>query len=218
MAGPNVNYHQPISVVETTTGLTPFTQSVLEQSGQTFKVGVPVQLNSGFIRQWDGTTLTNAIAGFSLIPGSNLATNGAGAPGGFGQIGAPGAIQTYGNVPNQASAVNIAVGAPITDGRTLFESSVDNNIFEATFDNSAGVLFAADYTPLQANIGSQFGLTVDTSGQFYVDKAKATPGTNTVVVIVGINPIDTTAAGNAYIVNARVRFQVLAAARQIFIG
>ena len=100
----------------------------------------------------------------------------------------------------------------------MFESSVDNNIFEATFDNSAG-LVAADYTPLQANIGAQFGLTVDTSGQFYVDKAKATPGTNTVVVIVGINPIDTTSAGNAYIVNARVRFQVLAAAaRQIFIG
>ena len=82
MAAPNVNYHQPISVVETTTGLTPFTQSVLEQSGQTcFKVGVPVQLNSGFIRQWDGTTLVNAIAGFSLIPASNLGTNGAGAPG-----------------------------------------------------------------------------------------------------------------------------------------
>lgn len=217
MAGPNVNYHQPISTVETTTGLTPLTLSVAEKSGQTFKVGVPVQLSTGFIQQWDGTTLTNAIAGFSLIPGSNLATNGLGVPGAFGQIGPPGSIQTYGNVPNQPSAFNIAVGAPITDGRTLLESAVDNNIFEATFDSSTGTV-AANYTPTQAMIGTQFGLTVDTSGQFYVDNGKTTAGTNTVVVMVGINPIDQTAIGGIYIVNARVRFQVLSAARQIYIG
>lgn len=217
MAGPNVNYHQPIGVVETTTGLTPLTLALLEKSGQTFKLGVPIQLSTGFAQQWDGTTIAAAIAGFSLIPGSNLATNGKGAPGAFTQVGPPGTIQTYGNVPNQASAVNIAVGAPITDGRTLVESSVDNNIFEATFDNSAGTV-AADYTPTQAQIGTQFGLTVDTSGQFYVDNGKTTAGTNTVVVMVGINPIDQTAAGGIYIVNARVRFQVISAARQLYIG
>lgn len=217
MAGPNVNYHQPISVVETTTGLTPFTLSIAEKSGQTFKPGVPLQVNAGFIQQWDGTTLTNAIVGTSLIPGSNLATNGAGVPGAFGQIGPPGTIQTYGSVPNQTSAVNIAVGAPITDGRTLMESSVDNNIFEATFDSSTGTV-AANYTPLQTQIGTQFGLTVDTSGQFYVDNSKTTAGTNTAVVMVGINPIDQTSTGGVYIVNARVRFQFLSAIRQVFVG
>lgn len=205
----NLSYHQPISTVETTTGLTPFTVSNPEQAGQTFKYGVPVQLNAGFTRQWDGTTLANAIAGFSLTTGLNLPSNGAGAPGAFGQIGPPGTIQTYGNVPNQASAVNIAVGAPISDGRSLFESSVDNNIFEATFDNST-FTNAASITPTQAMIGTQFGLTVDASGQFYVDAGKATAGTNTVVVLVGINPID------GSIPNARVRFQVLAAARQLY--
>jgi len=61
------------------------------------------------------------------------------------------------------------------------------------------------------------GLTIDANGQFYVDGNKVTPGTNTVVTMVGINPIDQTAVGGVYIVNARVRFQVLAAARQDFI-
>lgn len=211
----NLTYHEPIGSVETTTGLTPLTNSQPEQAAQTFKMGVPVQLNAGYVRQWDGTTMTASIAGFSLIPASNLATNGAGAPGNFGQIGPPGTIQTYGNVPNQPSAVNIAVGAPITDGRTLFEVAVGNTIFEGTYDNSTGSN-AASYTPTQAMIGTQFGLTVDASGQFYVDGGKVTAGTNTVVQMVGINPIDTTATGAA-IVNARVRFQVISAARQIFV-
>jgi hypothetical protein len=214
----NLAFHQPIGAVETTSGLTPFTASVAEKAGQVFKIGVPVQLNAGFVQEWDGATLAAAIAGFSLIPGSNLGSNGKGAPGAFSQIGPPGTIQTYGSVPNQPSAVNIAVGAPITDGRTLFESSVGLNIFEATYDNSAGAV-AADYTPLQSQIGTQAGLTKDANGQWYVDGGKVTAGTNTVVVIVGINPIDQVASGtpNVYIVNARVRFQVLAAARQDFI-
>lgn len=210
----NLSYHQPIGSVETYNNNTPLTASIVEQSGQTFKLGVPVQLNAGFIRQWDGTTIAAAIAGFSLIPGSNLATSGAGAPGPFAQIGPPGTIQTYGNVPNQASAVNIAVGAPITDGRTLFEASIGNTVFEATFDNSTGTN-AASYTPLFSQIGTTFGLTVDASGQFYVDNGKTTAGTNTVVTLVGINPIDL-ATGTTAIVNARVRFTVLPAAKQIF--
>ena len=67
-------------------------------------------------------------------------------------------------------------------------------------------------------IGTQFGLTIDASGQWYVDAAKTTPGTNTVVTMVGINPIDLAATGTTYIVNARVRFQVLPSAAQIIMG
>jgi hypothetical protein len=216
MAGPNLTTHQPIGVVETVTGLTPFTAAQLEKAGQTFKIGVPTQLNAGFVQQWDGATIANGICGFSLTFGLNLGTNGFGAPGGFSQIGPPGAIQTYGSVVFQPAAVNIAVGAPISDGRTLFETAVASNIFEATFDNSTGTV-AANYTPTQAMIGTQFGLTMDANGQWYVDGGKTTPGTNTVVQLVGINPIDQTSAGGVFIVNARVRFQVLATARQDFI-
>lgn len=215
MAGPNLLYHAPIGVVETTSGLTPFTVAVPEKSGQTFKLGVPVQLNAGFAQQWDGATIAAGIAGFSLTYGLNLPSNGFGSPGGFGQIGAPGAIQSYGNVPNQPAAYNIAVGAPISDGRTLFEAAIGLNIFEATFDNSTGTV-AANYTPTLAMVGTQFGLTMDTNGQWYVDGGKTTAGTNTVVQVVGINPIDMTATPGVYIVNARVRFQVIPTARQDF--
>jgi hypothetical protein len=215
MAGPNLTYHQPISAVETVTGLTPFNVANPEKAGQTFPIGVPVQINAGYTQVWDGTTLTAGIAGFSLTYGLNLASNGYGAPGAFAQVGPPGSIQVYGNVPNQPAAVNIAVGAPISDGRTYFESSAGMNIFEANFDDSTGTT-AANYTPLQSQIGTQFGLTVDANNQWYVDNAKTTPGTNTVVLLVGINPIDQVpGAAGTYIVNARVRFQVLAAARQL---
>lgn len=216
MAGPNLTYHEPIGSVETVTGLTPLTAAQPEAAGQTFKLGVPVQLNgSGDVQQWDGTTITAGIAGFSLTYGLNLASAAAGAPGPFQQIGPPGAIQTYGNVPNQPSAVNVAVGAPISDGRTLFEASVGSTIFEGQWDNSAGTV-TADWTPTQANIGKNYGLTVDASGQFYVDGGKSTDGTNTVVKVIGINPIDLATATTG-IVNARVRFQVLATARQAIV-
>jgi len=208
MAGPNLTYHEQIGSVESTSNSTPLTASIPEKLSQTFKIGTPVQLSGGFVQAWDGTTVAAGIAGFSLIPASNLASSGKGAPTPFGQIGPPGAIQTYGNVPYQASAVNIAEGTPITDGRTLFEQAVGNTIFEGQFDNSAGTV-AADYTPTQASIGTQYGLTIDANGQWYVDAGKVTPGTNTVVTVVGINPID------GLIVNARVRFVVLASARQL---
>lgn len=217
MAGPNLTYHQPIGTVETTSGLTPLTAANPERAGQTFPTGVPIQVNAGFTQVWDGSTIAAGICGFALTVGLNLATNGLGAPGAFSQIGPPGSIQTYGSVPNQPSAANIAVGAPISDGRTLFETAVGLNIFEAVFDSSTGTT-AANYTPLQSQIGTQFGLTVDASGQWYVDNAKTTPGTNTVVTMVGINPIDQVAGvAGTYIVNARVRFQVLSAARQLYV-
>lgn len=213
----NLTTHTWMNSVESTQPGTPLNQSLPEKSGQTFPTGVPVQLNAGYVQKWDATTIAAGILGISLQNASNLASNGAGSPGFFGQVGPPGAIQTYGTVPNEPSAVNIALGAPMTDGRTLFESAIGSTIFEGQYDNSAGTV-AADYTPLISQIGSQFGITFDANGQAYVDGGKVTPGTNTVCTMVSINPIDQVQAGtaNTYIVNARVRFQFLASARQLF--
>ena len=217
MAGPNLTTHTWMNSVQSLANSIPLTQALPEKSGQTFYTGIPVQLNAGYVQKWDGATITAGILGISLQPASNLATNGAGSPGSYGQVGPPGAIQTYGTVPNEPSAVNIAIGAPMTDGRTLFEVANRLTVFEAQFDNSAGSV-AADYTPTQTMIGSQFGITFDANGQAYVDNGKTTAGTNTVCVMVGINPIDMVQAGtaNTYIVNARVRFQFLSTAIQIF--
>lgn len=216
MAGPNLQVHIPAGSVMTISGNTPFTNSISEKAAQTFLQGVPVQLNAGFVQKWDGATYANGILGFSLQPGANLPSNGKGTPGLFSQVGPPGTTTTYGSVPFQTSAVNIPLGAPMTDGRSLFEQANNDTIFEAQFDNSAGNV-AADWTPTIAMIGSQFGLTFDANNSIYVDGGKTTVGTNTCVVITGINPDDLVQAGtpNTYIVNARVRFQVVPGSQQI---
>lgn len=199
----NLSVHIPFIPLITVSGNTEETQGIPEKATQTFKIGVCVQLNAGFVQQWDGTTYTNGILGISLIPASNLATNGAGAPSNFGQITGQGAIQTYGSVPNQPNATNIALGTPITDGRTLVAIANQDTIFEGQVDNSAGAV-AADYTAVQADVGKQFGVTIDAGGTMYVDRGKTTVGTNTCVQVTRLNPVD------GAIVNNRVQFVVVA--------
>lgn len=213
----NLTVHIPMGSVQTTSGNTPQTDAISELASQTFLLGVPVQLaTSGFVQKWDGVTFTAGILGISLQPGQNLASNGKGTPGLFSQVGPPGAIQTYGSVPNQPSASNVALGAPMSDGRNYFEKGNDDTIFEGQYDNSAGSV-AADYTPTLATVGKSFGLTFDAGGTAYVDGGKTTVGTNTCVMIVGLNPDDLVQAGtpNTWIINARVRFKVLPASQQV---
>ena len=145
--------------------------------------------------------------GFAESFGQNLASSGKGAPGcPFGPIGPPGAIQDIWLCScTRSSAVIIALGTPVADGRTLYVAANDDNVFQGVFDNSAGTV-AADYTPVQADIGASYGLTVDTSGFWYIDKNKT--GGNAVLQIVGINPLD------GFIVNARVLFKILSASQQ----
>ena len=67
-------------------------RATIEEAGQTFLLGTPVQINSsdGGVQAWDGTTLTAGIAGFASQPGQNLGTTGAGADfGGRERGGAP---------------------------------------------------------------------------------------------------------------------------------
>ena len=209
MAGPNITYHSPILSIMNRSNAAPLTNAMPEKASQTFKNGTPVQSNAGYVQAWDGTTITAGILGISESFGLNLGSNGAGAPGmPFGPVGPPGAIQTYGYVINEPSAVNIALGTPISDGRTLYVEAISDNIFEAIFDDLTGAV-ASDYTPTEAMINTaagQFGLTVDANGFWYVDRSKT--GGSAVLQIVGINPID------GFIVNARVRFQFLVASQQ----
>jgi hypothetical protein len=122
-------------------------------------------------------------------------------------VGPPRATGTFGSVTNQSAAVNIAIGQPATDGRTLYQVADGDTIFEAVYDNSTGTV-AADYTPTSSQIGTAYGLTVDSSGYWYVDGGVT--GANAVAVIVGQNP--DYGFGQ---VNGSVRFVILAAARAI---
>ena len=77
----NLTNHDEITVVQTTTNTTEMTVSINEKASQTFKKGTPVMLAAGVVQEWDGTTVAKGIYGIADIDASNLATDGAGAPG-----------------------------------------------------------------------------------------------------------------------------------------
>ena len=186
MAGPNLTTHLPIIQVLEKAGTTPYTSSQPEAAGQTFISGTPVQLNgSGYVQAWDGTTVSAGILGISESFGLNLGSAGLGAPvPPFGGVTGSIAIATYGSVPNQPSGVNIAIGTPISDGRTLYMEPNQDNIFQAMYDNSTGTV-TANWTTTQATVGAILGLTKSTGdGSWYVDGGKT--GGSAVLQVVGL--------------------------------
>lgn len=207
----NLTTHGPLVFAQSLSQKGPFSLGWPEKAGQTFQAGTPVQpFTSGlntFSQAWDGTTVANGIWGIAYSTGSNLPTNGAGAPIQFGPVGPPRATQTFGAVQNQPSAVNIAIGAPASDGRTLFMQADGDTIFEGVYDNSAGTV-AADYTPTSSQVGIAYGLTIDASGYYYINGGVT--GGNAVAQIVGQNP--DYGFGQ---VNGRVRFIIIPSARFI---
>lgn len=204
-------HHQPITVVETVSGNTDFTDSQNEAASQTFLAGTPVYLVNGNVTAWTGNT-TQLIAGIAMEDAHNLASAGLGAPTPFTGVGFPGTGTTFGSVPNESSAVNIPRGAPFVTGQILFNQSIADTIFEGMFDNSnLGTSVGA--TPTQALVGTLAGLTADLSAPiyWYVDGFKTAPGSgvnNASVEIVSLSPID------GAIPNGRVRFKFLKAVSQ----
>jgi len=211
MAGPNLTNHLPIICVQNRANTAPLTGAFPEAASQTFQFGTPVGINgAGYVAAWGGVTYSNAILGIAESFGQNLASAGLGAPvAPFGGITGTGATQTYGSVPNEPNAVNIALGTPVADGRTLYIEANLDNVFEAMCDASSGT-GSASWTPTAATLApssNQFGLTLDSGGKFwYVDFSKT--GASAVLQVVGINPLD------GYIANARLRFKFLTASVQ----
>lgn len=198
--------HQAITQVKTYSGNDPMKLSIPELASQLptiVKPGVPLELSAGFAAIWDGTTITKGIIGICTGFGQNLASNGKGAPvPPFGQVGPPGAIQTWGSVPNQPNAVNIAPGTPMATGRQeAIHLAVLDTWFEAQIDNSStGTAVTA-----RTLVGGDYGLTVDANNNWYVDLFKT--GGSAVLVINQLNPLDP--IGTAF---GRVWFSFLPAA------
>lgn len=196
--------HSEIEVVRTSQNTTEETLSPQEKSGQAFVKGTPVQLNAGFLQAWDGATIVAGILGVALEDAHNLASNGLGAPTAFGTIGFPGTGTTFGKVPFQTGAVNIPEGAPPVKGVLVVAQATLDTVFRCQTDNGTG----AATTPTIANIGTQYGLTVDANGHWYVDFNKTTPGTNTVLEMIDLDPID------GSIANARILFKFIKSVMQ----
>lgn len=204
----------PIQPVSDSSATGFLSQRIIEELTQTFKAGTPVELTTadGGVKAWDGATgtaftftsgLIGGIIGISYEFASNLAATGSGAPTPLQPFSGVGAVfGTFGSVPNQPSAKNIAHGAPANDGRVGVVLATPTVIFSATFGNNGNPA-----TPTVANVGKQFGLTVDTGGNFwYVDANKTTPGTNTVCTVVGLDLRDAPAAGTRVLFQFDPRF------------
>lgn len=200
---PLLTNHSAIEVVEVLYNTTEYTGMEQEQAAQTFLLGAPVQMNVGYVREWDGTTVANGLLGFSLEDAHNLVSNGFGAPGPFTPVGFPGTGITFGSVPNEPNAVNIPLGAPFSLGMINFAYADSGTVFRGQTDNNTGIAT----TPVRSNIGTLYGLTKDTFGHWYVDFGKVTVGTNTVVEMIDLDPIDGSVA------NARILFRVVRTAQ-----
>lgn len=160
----------PIHSVQTVSGNQARVRRISEKETQTFLMGTPVQLTAGYLAAWDGVTIPFGIAGFSLSAASNLTTH-----------GVPKTL-TFGSVPNESSAVNIPRGAPLNDGRCDFETATQDTIFRG--------LVGPSQTVTQANVGIKYGMTIDSDGYWYVDTTKTTVGTNTVLTVTKLDPVD----------------------------
>lgn len=145
-----------------------------EKAAGTFLMGVPVQFDpvAAGIKEWDGTTVTQGIAGISKEPASNLTATG------VKQF----QVLTNSPVPYQPLAQAIVRGAPYNDGLIGFEEAVQSTIFFGQV-GPAQTVAATD-------LGLQYGMSKDSDGHWFVDKTK-TGGANAVVQIVKLDPIDT---------------------------
>lgn len=168
-----------IHSIQTISGQQPRMRRIIEEAGQTFLPGTPVQVaaGDGGIQAWDGTTVARGIAGFSKEAGNNL-----GALGVQPSAAVPGKQSlTFGSVPYEASAQNI--GRPLfNDGRQGFEVAVEDTVFAAQVGPSQ--------TAAATDVGLQYGMTKDSDNHWYVDKTKASVGTNTVCTVVKLDPED----------------------------
>lgn len=172
----------PIIATKTVSGNTPKTRSLIEKAAQTFYQGVPVmvELATGSIIEWDGATVAAGIVGISGQAGSNLASTGAGAPQPFAPYSGLGSGLSWGNVPNQASAKNIARGGPFVDGRCPF--------FEANEDTTFECAVGSAQTTVATDVTKNYGMTKDADNLWYVDRTKT--GGTAVCKIVALHPND----------------------------
>ena len=198
----------PILPVESISGNQFRAMRLIEESAQTFKVGTTVSIASGHggVQAWVANTHgpgQGGVCGISYEAASNLSSTGSGAPTPFSPFLGVGAVAgLFGSVPNESSAKNIAHGAPLNDGRVGFILPAADVIFSATLGNNGNPV-----TPAATDVGKQYGMTVDSGGNFwYVDRNKTTAGTNTVCTVIALDLRDVPASGT------RVLIQFLASA------
>ena len=146
-------------------------QRMIEKAGQTFKSGTPLMIDTtvGALKAWDGTTVSDGIAGIAKEFGANLASTGVAQQ------------QSFGSVQNEANASNIS-RPYFNDGQTGIVVANQDTMFYGQVGPSQ--------TTAATDVGKTYGMSIDTDGHWFVDKTKT--GVNAVVTIVGLDDWDTT--------------------------
>lgn len=167
-----------IHSVQSISGNQPRIRRLLEAAGNVFLAGTPVALNAaGFVIPIASplATFTNvqgAIIGTCKVGGNNLATAGVAQQ------------QTFGSVPNEPLAQNIS-RPYFNDGKIEVEIADPDTIF-------LGQVGPAQ-TATQSLIGTPIGITKDSDNHWFFDTTKTTLGTNTVAMVVKLDPNDQSA-------------------------
>lgn len=166
-----------VLVVRTTNDNQAAVRRINEDASETFESHTPLALNAaGRVIAWAGATLTGlvgSIIGIALEVGANLTT------------AATAETLSFGSVPHQSSALNIPRGAPINDGRVGVLLARPETVFRGQINPTGQSL-------LESDLGEDYGMTIDTDGQWYIDKAKTLTSdggsSEAVVRIVGRDP------------------------------
>lgn len=171
-------------------GAHPETRRLAEKSSQTFLAGTPVVVEAatGYLIASPAISSAITIAGFAQEPASNLSSSGVRK------------FLTYGSVENQTSAVLIAGGGPINDGKCGVWIASDRTLFIGNYK--------AAQTPAVTDIGLIYGMVKDgTSNLWYIDTAITAAGSGAICEIVELLDSPLVAAG-------RVSFRITRAGQQ----
>lgn len=199
--------YEPVKAVRvlSSQGSTPQLIRLPEDATQTWQVGVPVRLVSGYIQEcaFSGADI---IVGFSSEKAKNYASAGGGATFGLPPT-LPAAIDlndpASGAPPNQPSAVVVPIGAALRDGLSGIYAANGQTVFSIALQ-ATQVFTLALVIP-----GTLYGLVKDsTTGFWYLDSTDTT-GNNAVASIIGVDQsCPNTSAGGS-----RVFIQIAAAKR-----
>jgi hypothetical protein len=167
-----------IHSVQTISGNQPRIKRVIEEAGQTFLPGTPVQVaaGDGGLQAWvQGAT---KIAGFSKEFGQNLAALGVVPTAAVNPNPQPSTGQA---IPFEPSAVSIS--RPLfRDGRQGVEIANSDTVFLAQVGPAQ--------TALATDVGITYNLTKDADNHWYVDKTNVA---NLVATVVKLDPNDQSA-------------------------
>lgn len=163
-----------------------------EKGSQTFKIGVPLHLSSGYLQEvsFSGADI---IYGISSEAGNDLSGDGTADEG-----------ASQGTPPNQSSAKIIPVGAKFKDGNIGIYLADGQTVFSIMLED--GEVFTQ---ALIINPATLYGITKDSGSGFWFIDQDDTSGNNAVAKIISVDP----QSPNTVAKGARVFFQFGAAKR-----